>query len=169
LSPEKNPLILLDAYRRLQRPNTTLIIVGDGRLMDEATSFVAEHKLDSVIFYGFQNRHEIGKFYAACDALVVPSDREATGGVINEAMCFGLPVVVSDQVGFKQDFAMEGYTGFTFPVGDVEELTRQLERIIDLPTDERKIMSERSIKVMDDWLGRDLPGFLADYLDRLNS
>jgi len=169
LSPEKNPLILLDAYRRMHRMGTTMIIVGDGGLMGQVAKFVADNHLDSVILYGFQNRHEIGKFYAASDALVVPSDREATGGVINEAMCFGLPVVVSDQVGFKQDFAMEGYTGFTFPVGNVEELTRQLERIIDLDDEERALMSDRSITVMDDWLGRDLPRYLLDYLNRMGA
>jgi len=169
LSPEKNPMVLLDAYRRLPRNGTTLLIVGDGLLRDEAEKFVAKNNLDSVIFYGFQNRNEIAKFYAVCDALVLPSDREATGGVINEAMCFGLPVVISDQVGFKQDFVMDGYTGFIFPVGNVEELTHQLERVIDLPEDERALMAKRSIKIMVDWLGRDLPGSLADYLDRLKS
>jgi hypothetical protein len=84
-------------------------------------------------------------------------------------MCFGRQVVASGQVGFKQDFVMEGYTGFSFPVGDVEGLIHQLERVIDLPEDERVLMEQRSIKIMDDWLSRDLPGFLADYLDQLDS
>jgi len=169
LSSEKNPMILLDAYRRMDRDGTTMIIVGDGRLKKEAEKYVADNNLDSVIFFGFRNRNEIGTFYAVCDALVVPSDREATGGVINEAMCFGLPVVVSDQVGFKQDFAMDGYTGFIFPAGDVEKLVDTLKRVIDLPEEERDLMKLRSIKVMENWLGRDLPGLLAEYLDRLYS
>ena len=169
LSPEKNPMILLDAYNRLKTGGTTLLVVGDGRLKEEAEKFAEKNNMDTVKFLGFQNRNEIAKFYAVSDALVLPSDREATGGVINEAMCFGMPVIISDQVGFGQDFVTDDFNGFSFPVGDVEILTQQLQRVMNLTEQERTVINGRSISIMDKWLNRDLPGNLTNFLDDLDN
>jgi glycosyltransferase involved in cell wall biosynthesis len=58
--------------------------------------------------------------------LVLPSEYEAFGLVVNEAMLCGCPVIVSDRVGARFDLVREGETGFIFPVANVGALTALL-------------------------------------------
>ena len=167
LSLEKNPMCLLQAFESLDRSNKELIIVGDGQLRPAMQDYAVDHNLDNVHFFGFRNRKEIPLFYSIADTLVLPSDQETWGIVVNEAMCFGLPVIVSDSVGAVPDLVRHGYNGFIFPRGDVEALAASINRSMHLPTEERSIMGKRSRETIEDWLGRDLTGSLDQYLDRL--
>lgn len=169
LSPEKGPIVLLKAFEQLRLPGMHLLYVGDGNLRGELEDYTTKHRLDSVHFVGFQNRKEIPKFYAVADVLVLPSFREATGAVINEALCFGLPVIVSDQVGFGMDLVGNGYNGFTFPIGDPSALTHRIDQLFALSDDERQIMGARSFHLMTEWAKRDLAGSLVQYLDTIYS
>ena len=96
LSREKNLFHLVSAYHQLDHERKSLIFVGDGDLRHSLENYVDEVGASSVNFFGFQNRIEISKYYAIADLLVLPSVRETWGIVVNEAMCFGLPVIVSD-------------------------------------------------------------------------
>ena len=51
--------------------------------------------------------------------MVLPSKRETWGIVVNEAMCFSFPVLVSSQVGAARDLVHDGENGFIFPSGEV--------------------------------------------------
>jgi glycosyltransferase involved in cell wall biosynthesis len=167
LSPEKSPEVLLEAFQRLELPGKDLIFVGDGKLRRRLETYIARHDLDSVHLLGFKNRQEVPNYYAIADVLVVPSFREATGAVINEAMCFELPIIVSDQVGFGMDLVRHGYNGFSFPVGDVGALAGSLKQLFDLPEEKRLEMGARSLDLMTEWSERDLASSLAQYLDSL--
>jgi glycosyltransferase involved in cell wall biosynthesis len=46
--------------------------------------------------------------------------------VVNEALHFGCPVVVSDSCGCVPELVVEGQTGFSFRAGDIEELSIRL-------------------------------------------
>jgi len=169
LSHEKSPELLLKAFHGIDRKGKSLIYVGDGALRGPMEEYVKENKVDSVHFFGFQDRVQIPKYYAVAVVLVLPSRREATGGVVNEAMAFGLPVIVSDQVGFGIDFVVHGANGYIFHVGDSDELGKYIQQISDLPDDMKEEMGAKSQKIMDDWLGRDLPGNLVQYLEQMNN
>ena len=169
LSYEKNPDLLLKAFHGIDRKGKSLIYVGDGILRSSMEDYVKENEVDSVRFFGFQNRVQIPKYYAVADALILPSRREATGGVINEAMAFGLPVIISDQVGFGVDFVIHGTNGYIFPVENSDELGKYIQQISDLPNDVMQAMGVKSQKIMDDWLSRDLPENLIQYLEQMRS
>lgn len=130
LQPWKRPLDLLRAFARVTVPNTYLIFAGDGALrsalVSEAESLGVAHK---VSFLGFVNQSALPEIYTASDILVLPSEYEPFGVVVNEAMLCGCCVVVSDHVGARFDLVREGETGFVFPTGDVEALARLLNKI----------------------------------------
>jgi len=71
------------------------------------------------------------KAYLPADAFVLPSDNGETWGLVtNEAMLFGLPVIVSDQVGCGPDLVIAGETGFIFAGGAqglAEAMTQMLQ------------------------------------------
>ena len=167
LSSEKGLMGLLDAYKKVDIPGKALAFVGDGPLMQTLRDHTVDHNIESVHFFGFQNRKEISKFYAIADVLVLPSDQETWGMVVSESLCFSLPVVTSEQVGASLDLVQDGYNGFTFPAGDVEALTERLQRLADLPETTRKKMGENSRRLMEEWSKRDLFKPLEQYLDRI--
>jgi glycosyltransferase involved in cell wall biosynthesis len=78
---------------------------------------------------GFRNQTELPAVYAAADMLVLPSEQETWGLVVNEAMACGLPVVVSDRVGCAPDMVEPGTTGEVFRCGDVAELASAIGRV----------------------------------------
>ncbi len=105
------------------------IVVGSGPLLGRLQSLAAELGAP-VHFAGFRNQTELPVFYAASDAIVLPSDgRETWGLVVNEAMACGLPAIVSDAVGCAPDLIDEGETGYAFPMGDPRALGERLVRL----------------------------------------
>ena len=67
--------------------------------------------------------------YAAGDVMVLPSygPSETWGLAVNEALCLGVPVIVSDHVGCASDLVIPEKTGLIFPAGDVDALRRSLQ------------------------------------------
>ena len=171
LSKEKALFDLLQAFHTIQpqHPEVILAFVGDGDQRKALENRVAELNLQSVRFLGFQNRKEIAKYYVTADALVLPSFRETWGIVVNEAMCFGLPVIVSDQVGASDDLVFPGYNGFRFPSGDVEALGSCIKTLVELPKEERLAMGRRSLDLAKAWIQRDLPGALVQCLEAVHA
>ena len=165
LSPEKGPMDLMEAYRRLGSEKTFLHIVGDGVQMDVLQGFIKQHELSSVRVSGFQNRKEISKYFTTADLLVLPSNREGWGIVVNEALCYGLPVIASDQVGAAVDLVNEGENGFVFPNGDIQSLAECLRHILELSDNQRKSMGEKSRDRITRWIDRDLVKSLDQYFD----
>ena len=167
LSSEKGLMGLLDAYEKVKISGKVLAFVGDGPLKQTLHDYTVDHDIESVRFFGFQNREKISSFYAISDMLVLPSYQETWGMVVSESLCFGLPVVISDQVGASLDLVEDGHNGFTFPAGDVEALAERLQRMADLPETSRRKMGENSRRLIEKWSNRDLIEPLGQYLDRI--
>lgn len=109
-----------------RHPGIVGVMVGDGPLRPECER-IAGQLAAPVHFAGFLNQSQIGKAYAASDALVLPSDGGETWGlVINEAMSAGCPCIVTDRVGAGPDLVVPEKTGFVYPLGDIAGLTRLL-------------------------------------------
>ena len=98
-----------------------LLMVGDGALRRDCEHFATLHQLP-VSFAGFLNQGEIVAAYAAVDCLVLSSESETWGLVVNEAMAGGLPVIVSDACGCVQDLIKDGVTGSVYPAGETASL-----------------------------------------------
>jgi glycosyltransferase involved in cell wall biosynthesis len=139
LVAHKRPRDFVAAIARLAEHgvNARGVIVGAGALESELTAEVRARKLP-VHFAGFQNQRALPAFYAAADCLVVPSESETWGLVVNEAFAAGTPAVVSDEVGCAADLLAGGDTGFTFRVGDVDHLAARLLQFGREPWDVRR-------------------------------
>ena len=167
LSSEKGLVDLLQAFEKINVPGKILAFVGGGPLKQILQDYAVDHDIESVRFFGFQNREKISRFYAISDVLVLPSHQETWGMVVSESLCFSLPVVTSEQVGASLDLVHDGHNGFTFPAGDVEALAERLQRLADLPETTRAKMGENSRHLMEKWSNRDLVQPLEQYLDQI--
>ena len=129
----KRPCDLLEAARLLRSQvdrDFTLVMAGSGELEQELRAFCKAHGLNNVIFPGFVNQSRLPALYAASDVFVLPSEQEPWGLAVNEAMCAGLPIVVSREVGCARDLVHDGVNGFTPPAADVVALSRALALLI---------------------------------------
>lgn len=139
LVKKKNPLILVEAIRCLPdkvRSSLHLVVAGSGSLISEMESQARQLLGERYHQLGFLNQSQIGKAYTLGDIFVLPSQEEETWGlVVNEALQFGLPVIVSDVVGCHQDLVPDSTTGRVFKSGDVDSLAQALLSLItEIPT-----------------------------------
>ncbi len=153
-SDEKNPQLLLEAFNKIPHKNKKLFFVGDGPLRRKVEAEAQKIGLNGIYFIGFQPRESVFNFYAMADVFVLPSKRETWGIVVNEAMCFGLPVITSDQVGASPDLIQEGVNGFIFPSGNSDKLANSIEKIMNMPKEERLLFRQRSKEIIADWVSR---------------
>ena len=100
---------------------------------------VRDNGIPDVCFAGFLPYSKVMDAFAAADIAVLPSESEPWGLVVNEAMNFSLPVVVSDKVGAGYDLISDGLTGFTFASRSLPELTRALWTLLAKPELRRRL------------------------------
>ncbi|MCP4110852.1 MAG: glycosyltransferase family 4 protein [Desulfobacteraceae bacterium] len=130
---KKRPLDAVHAVTQVIKSgqNAAMLMVGDGKLKSECQAVANKNSLP-VSFAGFLNQNEIPKAYASADCLVLCSDsRETWGLVVNEAMACGLPAIVSDKAGCAPDIILNGQTGYSYPCGDISELSKHMIRLAD--------------------------------------
>lgn len=135
LIEKKQPLRLIEAFARVRAERAcALLIAGDGPQRAEAEALVARLAAPNVHFAGFLNQGEISQAYAAADIFVLPSRLHETWGlVVNEAMNFGLPIVVSDKVGCAADLVHEGRNGFVVDHSNTTALARAVRALVANP------------------------------------
>src|SRR6184192_197666 len=120
---------VLVAFKRLRESgvDAVLCMVGDGP--DRPGLEQRAHDLGIVrntLFLGYQQ--EVAPFYAAFDALVLPSSNEGTPVSVIEALGAGRPVVAT-RVGGVPDVVRDGEDGFLVEPGATDELAERLERL----------------------------------------
>jgi len=118
------------------RKDMCLALVGSGHgdllsREDELRRFVSERDLQSrVIFTGaVSNVHE---YLQAADVFVFPSEHEAFGLSLVEAMSCGLPVVAC-AVGGIPEIIRHSENGILAEPGDSDALAREIPRLLDQP------------------------------------
>jgi glycosyltransferase involved in cell wall biosynthesis len=134
LQPWKRPGDLLRAFARASVPGSYLIYAGEGPLRSELEREAEELGIPGrVRFLGFTNQSQLPAVYGASDLLVLPSEHEPFGLVVNEAMLCGCVPAVSDRVGAGYDLISPGKNGFRFACGDVEELAALMRTVLTDP------------------------------------
>ncbi len=154
LIERKRPELLLEAFGRihgdpaLQYPY--LVFAGDGPLRERLEARAKQIAPGAVRFLGFQKQGDLPRCYDLCDAFVLPSVQESWGLVVNEVMCAGRAVVVSDRVGAGADLVRPGENGAVFRTDDVDDLTRVLRGML---TDPQHLagMGHKSLEIIRRW------------------
>lgn len=93
LAPEKNLTTLIDVFNNL--PEYKLTIIGQGSQKDELQTMAKEN----IIFIEQVENKFLKDIFLKNDILVLPSLSEPWGLVVEEALYFGLPVIISKNCG----------------------------------------------------------------------
>ncbi len=126
--------VLIRAFNDLDPERAVLRIYGP---LDEFVDYVEMLRSlirnPSIELCGRFENDELADILEATDALVVPSIWfENSPITIHEAFLARVPVITS-RFGGMADLVKDGQNGFLFEVGDVEDLRRTMQRIIDDP------------------------------------
>jgi glycosyltransferase involved in cell wall biosynthesis len=118
LEPQKNPELLVDAFKRLPE-RTRLLLVGDGSLRP---SWPRVELLGA--------RTDIPELLAQADIFALASDWEGHPIAVMEAMAAGLPVVATAVGGVPE---IVGDAGILVPPRDVDALHSELAALVADP------------------------------------
>lgn len=121
---EKRLDLLIKAVSRLE--TGTLILVGDGAARKKLVDLGGRLLKNRIVFMGRMTQEEIAKLYRLCDVFSLPSHNEAFGNVLIEAMASGLPVVATDEEGFRWIVGDEG--GILVEVADTKAYAQALSK-----------------------------------------
>ena len=130
----KNPLSIPKALALLspkEKAKLWVLAVGDGELREQFENLAKEQLGERAIFVGFKNQSELGQYYAMANTLILPSRSGETWGlVVNEALQFGLRVIVSDKVGSGRDLIINANMGSIFPSSNTAVLAQKISQAI---------------------------------------
>lgn len=105
-----------------------LLMVGDGPERSRAESMCREMSLcQDISFLGSQNAVE--EIYSIGDLFLIPSGNESFGLAALEAMACSVPVI-SSEAGGLPELVLDGVTGYTSPIGDVQKMGQDALRLL---------------------------------------
>ena len=138
LETVKDPMTLLEAFRRTADGDVRLTFVGVGALRDELAAAIAAAELDDrVELTGLIPREDVFVRCFEADLLVSTSLGEGLPVAVIEAMATGCPVVLSDIPPHRE--VTEGLDVVPFVrEGDVVGFAREINRFRVMPDDERR-------------------------------
>lgn len=145
----KRPFDLLNAVKKIDNRNITILFVGDGPERNNMENFVKENNIKAV-FVGFKNQMKISKYYNLADLDMVISDYDPSPKAMNEAMNFELPIIVTDIVGTAYDLVKNGENGYIIKVGDIDTLAKKID-YLNKNRDIAKQMGKKSLEIVDEW------------------
>lgn len=120
----KNLKFLVEIFNAM--PNFTLAIIGVG----EQQEFLQSISNKNIIFRGAIENKFIGAEFAKNDVFILPSLIEPWGLVVEEALYFGLPVLISDRCG-SSELIKNGINGFIFDPTDKNSLMQIIRNFDD--------------------------------------
>ena len=128
----KNPFEYLKLAKHFNTiSNIHFLMVGDGILKTKCINYIKNNQINNVTILGFKNQSEMKQIYQFIDLLILPSNYETWGLVINEAMACNIPVIASDKVGASYDLIKNNLTGYTYKLGNIKNLKSKVELILN--------------------------------------
>ena len=135
MNERKGVNLLFKAFDRLvaENLNVRLLLVGREAELPQFIQDLSVKARDRVCYAGFQPPERLPEYFAQADAFVLPSRYDGWGVVVNQALGAGLPIICSDAVGAGHDLVEDNVNGLRFPSGNVHELERCMEQMLNNP------------------------------------
>jgi len=124
LSEEKNIDMLVNIFNELDE--CTLTIIGTGQLEKE----LKDKAKSNIIFEGQVENSKLKEYFKSNDIFVLPSLAEPWGLVVEEALYFGLPVMVSKNCG-ASELIIDGFNGYIIDIKSTQNIKDTILNIDD--------------------------------------
>ncbi len=148
LVPEKGIHYLIEAYKRLDT-DKKLVIAGGSSHSDDYVEQLAAMAIDNdnIIMTGFVSGKILEELYSNAYLYILPSDVEGLPISLLEAMSYRRCCLVSD---IKENVTTCGEYGFSFRQGNITDLYESLNKILDLPAEQIRMIGEAGCQYVKD-------------------
>lgn len=134
--------ILIEAFRIYQekfKGDWSLICVGNGAM---------EHYMNGnahVKHLPYSTEEELVEISKQASVFVLPSRNDQWGVVVHEFAALGMPLLLSENVGAKATFFIEGFNGLLFRNNSAEQLAEKMAEFSKMSRDHLIEMGQNSI------------------------
>ena len=121
--------LLFKAFAACDNKSLRLVLVGDGKEKDNLMNLAGQLGIsDRVEFRGFLSGQALRECYKNAGAFVLPTREDCFGLVLIEAMCAGLPIIVSQYSDGAAETVTEDVNGYIVDPYDTAQFTRAIDR-----------------------------------------
>lgn len=162
----KNLRFFLEAYKKYlnQGGKIPLVMVGNGPEHNKLVEIAGNNRF--ITFLDFQSRENIRQLFVRMKALILPSTKSETWGmVVNECMASGHIVAISNECGSSTTLVKDKINGFHFSPYNEQEIINVLSKIEELSDSEYNAMRDKSLEIIKDW---DLDRFVKETYEACN-
>lgn len=124
----KNIISLLQVIPNLKEKKIKFMIIGDGNYKKDINLFKNIFR-DKIILPGFIDIKRISDYYSISDLFIILSTYDPSPKTLNEAMNFGLPCIVSDNIGTAKDLIKNGINGYILNDTSKHKVLNYINRI----------------------------------------
>lgn len=128
LQERKGIEYLIKAFNDLELEDTVLVIAGSGPDEERLKELAGDE--EDIDFVGYVRGERKAKYYTVADVFVLPTLHDPWGLVVNEALYYDNPVIVTESAGAK-DMINEGENGRVVPPKDPEAIAEAVEEILE--------------------------------------
>jgi len=122
-----------------------LCCIGNGPMLDRLKQAMIQHP--DVEIEGFMPQSQLVARAAQAGAFILPSRYEPWGVVVHEFASAGLPLILSEHVGARQQYLVDGFNGYTFRKDSAQALALNMQSISLASSDTLVAMGKRSVKL----------------------
>lgn len=132
---------------KLKGLNCKAVMAGRGAKQQELQTLIHRlHLGDYIDYRGAVPYEQLPEIYEQMDIFVFPTCLHESLGLVGiEAMACGIPVIGS-LIGGLTDYLEEGFNGFYYSPGSVEELSACIEKYILLPRRDKERMRNNALQ-----------------------
>lgn len=137
---------ILKWFKNFQRNNAdlSLVFVWWWQEKENMEKIIKDEWIKNVYFPGFFQKDKISELYTIADIFTLPSIEEVRWLVINEAMCFWLPIITAYQVWASVDLVKEWKNGYVMK----ENTWKEFERALNFILEKDLIQNNESINII---------------------
>ena len=143
LIPRKRPhdVIAAASECRSRGVKVEIMIAGSGELEPQIRDQARELGVPTHML-GFCNQSQMPEAYAASDMLILPSEWETWGLVVNEALACGKPFIISETCACAPELASDGIAGRIAPCANVKALANAIIELLSHPPSALNILAK---------------------------
>jgi glycosyltransferase involved in cell wall biosynthesis len=134
-----------DIYKSKYRGAWGLTCVGNGPMKAALTTAMTRHP--DIEVENFLPQAQLVNSAIESGCFILPSRYEPWGVVAHEFAAAGLPLILSEHVGAKQQYLVDGFNGYTFCDHSVAALAQAMHLISSAPSDKLVLMGKRSAQL----------------------
>lgn len=148
LTEQKNQEMMIRAFAKVSDkfPDWQLVIYGEGPMRGSLELIVDSLEMQDRVLLPGRTEHVIEELRKS-KIFCLSSDFEGMSNAMIEAICTGLPIVITNVSGVSE-LVEDGKSGYVVPCGDVEQLALALQKVMS-NSDIQETMSEFNLKKAD--------------------